>query len=115
MPHADAVHAHVDRLVARSELDVVAADEERHGKAVRADGGGGDAAEPPRAVRARDLDVLALVGADVEQARDVVVALHLSVDSRGVDKGDVLELARGMLEREHRPVEERVAVRPARK
>lgn len=114
VPHADAIHAHVDGLVARSELDVVAADEERHGKAVRADGGGGDAAEPPRAVRTRDLDVLALVSADVEQARNVVVALHLGVNSRGVYKRDVLELARGMLEREHRPVEERISVRSAR-
>ena len=106
MPHADAVHGHVGRLVAHAELNVVAADEERHGQPVLAHGRERDAAVPPGTVGIRHLDALALVGDDVLDHIDLFVDLYATI-ARAIEHcRDVLELARGVLEREHGAVDE---------
>ena len=99
VPDADASHGHIRRLVAHAELDVVTAHEEGQRQSVLADDGQGDAGEPPGAIGMVDLDVRALVLDDVGKVVDVEVLLDPPVDRGLVHVGDVLELARGFLER----------------
>lgn len=106
VPHADAAHGHVNGVVAHAELDVVATDEERHGQAVLLDGGHRDAAVPPGSVGAGHFHVDALVLDHVGEIADMQVPLDATVDARIDHVGHILELARGVLQREHGPVHE---------
>ena len=61
VPYANAIHGHVNGVVAHTKLNIIATDKERNGQAVLQDRLNGNAAIPPCAISLRDLDILTLI------------------------------------------------------
>ena len=111
MPHADTVHGHVHRIVSNTEFHIVAAHKQGKRQPVLANRGNGNAAVPPSSICLLDLDIGPLVRNHVGELVHAVIVLDFDV----LAAADNARLARGILEREHGTVQERVFVTALRK
>ena len=82
MPHANAIHGHVDRLIAHAKLNVVAANKERHGKTVLFDSLHRNAAIPPGSVSLVNLDVCTFVFEDIGQLANIQILFYATIGAR---------------------------------
>ena len=97
MPHANAIHGHVDRLIAHAKLNVVAADKERHGKAVLFDSLHRNAAIPPSPIGLINFNVRAFIFEDVGQLANIQVLFYATIGTSGRHIRDILELTSRVL------------------
>ena len=97
MPHANAIHGHVDRLIAYAKLNIVTADKERHGKAVLFDSLHRNAAIPPGSVSLVNLDVCTFVFEDIRQFANIQILFYATISAGSRHIRDILKLTSRVL------------------
>ena len=101
MPHANAIHSHIDRLIAHAKLNVITADKERHGETVLFDSLHRNAAIPPGSVSLFNLDVCTFVFEDIRQFANIQIPFYATISTGSRNIRDILELTNRILHRKH--------------
>lgn len=97
MPHANTIHGHIDRLIAYAKLNVVAADKERHGKAVLFDSFHRNTAIPPSSIGLINFNICAFIFEDVSQLADIQIIFYATISTGSRHIRDILKLTSRVL------------------